>query len=66
VFGLLPILAPREWFILMGHSRSLLDFKVTNAAFDNLVNRLGGGGGMDLTIGEFDGDIVHRPCAAIN
>jgi hypothetical protein len=50
----------------MGHSRSLLDFKVTNAAFDNLVNRLGGGGGLDVTIGEFDGDIVHRPCAAIN
>jgi hypothetical protein len=48
----------------MGHSRSLLDFKVTNAALDHLVNRLREA--LNVTVGEFNGGTVHSLCASIN
>lgn len=46
----------------MGHSQSLLVFKVTNATLDHLVNHLAG---LDMTIGEFYGIIVGHPCPTI-
>jgi hypothetical protein len=61
-FDICPIVALRECFNLMGHSQSLLVFKVTNATLDHLVNHLAG---LDMTIGEFYGIIVGHPCPTI-